>query len=363
MTRSIKKKNVLVLAIIICFMFVLAGCMGVNSNIVIKEDGSGTYVCELCLDESIYGFMQEGEKDYYESNGFTKETKTIDGSKYICGTKAFTFKSLDELKDIISNLGNKIMPEEEEEDYGDSTSVEEEQTIRCDNLTKDTFHVIMPALASYTDDKEMAEMNESFKVFFNFEITFPKEVVYTNGTLSTDKKTVTWNIKNNKVDSLLYATMDANKSTIVDTKAPEIIDAIGDNWTKQRLITNEEVMVSSTDDNGVKSATLNGKEVAQSCLLTKSGEYTYIAIDLNGNQSKVTFIIDKKKPTINGVANGKKYTKPCTITFKDTNGIKSAKINNKKIISPYKVSKPGAYTLKVTDKAGNTKTVKFTIKK
>lgn len=44
-------------------------------------------------------------------------------------------------------------------------------------------------------------------------------------------------------------------------------------------------------------------------------------------------------------------------------GVKSAKLNGKTITSGKKVSKKGTYTLKVTDKANNTKTVKFKIKK
>lgn len=73
--------------------------------------------------------------------------------------------------------------------------------------------------------------------------------------------------------------------------------------------------------------------------------------------------VDKTKPTITGVKNGKTYKKAVTIKFKDASGIKSAKLNGKSIKSGTKVSKNGSYTLVVTDKAGNKKTVKFKIKK
>jgi hypothetical protein len=79
--------------------------------------------------------------------------------------------------------------------------------------------------------------------------------------------------------------------------------------------------------------------------------------------------IDDTKPTVSGVKNNKTYTKSVTIkaTDKDS-GLKSATLNGKtikvsKLKSGYKVSKAGSYTLKVKDKAGNTKTVKFKIKK
>ena len=77
----------------------------------------------------------------------------------------------------------------------------------------------------------------------------------------------------------------------------------------------------------------------------------------------VGVVLDKVKPTITGVTNKKVY-KSCTIQFNDKlSGIKKATLNGKTIKSGKKVSKPGKYTLKVTDKAGNTKTITFTVKK
>jgi hypothetical protein len=72
--------------------------------------------------------------------------------------------------------------------------------------------------------------------------------------------------------------------------------------------------------------------------------------------------LDNKKPLVTGVKNGYTYKKTVTIKFSDkTSGIKKATLNGKTIQSGKKVSKKGSYTLKVTDKAGNTKTVKFKI--
>ena len=72
---------------------------------------------------------------------------------------------------------------------------------------------------------------------------------------------------------------------------------------------------------------------------------------------------DKIKPTVTGVKNNKTYKKQVTIKFSDKqSGIKKATLNGKKIKSGKKVKKNGKYTLKVHDKAGNVKQVKFTIK-
>lgn len=72
--------------------------------------------------------------------------------------------------------------------------------------------------------------------------------------------------------------------------------------------------------------------------------------------------LDLTAPSIKGVKNNKVYKKPITVKFSDASGIKKATLNNKNIKSGTKVSKKGTYILKVTDKIGNTKKIKFTIK-
>ncbi len=75
-------------------------------------------------------------------------------------------------------------------------------------------------------------------------------------------------------------------------------------------------------------------------------------------------LIDTKKPTVTGVKNEKVYRKTVTIKFKDKgSGIKSAKLNGKKIKTGKKVKKVGKYKLVVIDKAGNKTTVRFRIAK
>ena len=99
--------------------------------------------------------------------------------------------------------------------------------------------------------------------------------------------------------------------------------------------------------------------------VTENGTYTFRIYDYLGNYSlyavKISNI-DKTAPAISGVANGKTYKTTKTIKFSDKlSGIKSAKLNNKTIKSGAKISAKGSYTLVVTDKAGNKKTIKFKI--
>jgi hypothetical protein len=101
-------------------------------------------------------------------------------------------------------------------------------------------------------------------------------------------------------------------------------------------------------------------------IVTTNGTYTFRINDYLGNYTLHTVTvtnIDKTAPTVSGVTNGKTYKDGKIITFSDKlSGMKSAKLNNKSIKSGTKVTAKGVYTLVVTDKVGNTKTVKFKIK-
>ncbi|MFG6393538.1 MAG: hypothetical protein K1W24_05035 [Lachnospiraceae bacterium] len=93
------------------------------------------------------------------------------------------------------------------------------------------------------------------------------------------------------------------------------------------------------------------------------GSHAIKVSDMLGNTSEEEFIIDRTKPSVKGVKNGKTYKKAVKIKISDKNGIKSATLNGKAFKSGSKTSKNGTYTLKVTDNAGNVKTTRFKIQK
>ena len=77
---------------------------------------------------------------------------------------------------------------------------------------------------------------------------------------------------------------------------------------------------------------------------------------------------DYKKPTVKGVKNNKTYKTKVKFKVSDKSGIKKVTLNGKKISvtkakKGYTVKKKKSYTLKVWDKAGNVRVVKFKIKK
>lgn len=147
------------------------------------------------------------------------------------------------------------------------------------------------------------------------------------------------------------------KVTGIDTEAP-IVTGVSANKYYRKAVT----VKFSDAVSGVQSALLNGKSIKSGKKIKTDGKYTLKVTDNLGNSKTVKFVVDKKAPTTNVKA--KTYSGTVKITFQDkTAGIQSATLNGKKIKSGKTVKAKGSYTLKITDKAGNVKTVKFAIKK
>lgn len=163
----------------------------------------------------------------------------------------------------------------------------------------------------------------------------------------------------------------------IDRTAPELKDASGEPVSFKGWQTKETV-VYFWDNGGILSAELDGKPVLE-CSLTGNEEFVYYVTispeklsdgkhklmvkDTYGNKNEITFKTDKTAPEVKNVKNKKTYRKAVTVKFSDhVSGVKKATLNGKKITSGKRVKKVGNYTLKVTDKAGNSTKVKFKIK-
>ena len=187
-------------------------------------------------------------------------------------------------------------------------------------------------------------------VWYDFTVKMPKEIVFTNGELSADKKSVTYHFSMADKDLYFYAyTADSDQIISLGLEDGAI--------TKKKSI-----KVSAAEK--INSVIVNGKAVnGKKISLKEDGEYT-VEVKTKNYEKTVSFIKDSTKPVVTGVENGKTYTGDVTIEFSDElSGIKSAKLGKKKIKSGKVISKAGTYTLKVTDTAGNKTTVKFTISK
>lgn len=193
--------------------------------------------------------------------------------------------------------------------------------------------------------------------FFYMTITYPFEVGKANGTVQADGCTVQYDIK-------ALQKQKVNRLYAVSKSALAAIDSITIKGVKNKKAYKRSITVQVSAKSAVTSFTVNGKPQAINRFSTnKNGKYKIVVETATGKKKTINFCIDKKKPTTN-IKNKKKYKKAVKITFKDSiSGIKKATLNGKKIKSGKKVKKNGKYTLKIYDKAGNVKTVKFTIKK
>jgi hypothetical protein len=168
---------------------------------------------------------------------------------------------------------------------------------------------------------------------------------------SEDKKSVTFEaMGKNSTDTALYAYTSKSKKKIT-------ISGIDENG----CTTKNSVKVAA--DQKIKKITVGGKtQSSEKVALKKDGTYT-IRVETKDSVNVFTVCRDTKRPTVSGVKNGETYKNSVKITFKDkTSGVASATLNGKVIKSGKKVTKSGNYTLKVTDRAGNTKIVKFKLK-
>lgn len=220
----------------------------------------------------------------------------------------------------------------------------------------DVDDVVDPSeLGMEGDPEEIANQIAEMYQFIDISITFPYKVISTNGKISKDGKTVTFEaLGKNKNDKELFA------YTAKSDKLISLSDILNDKYTAKKSI-------NVTSAYKVKSVTVNGKkQTSKKISLKKDGEYT---IKVVTDKEEKTFKIykDSKKPEISGVNNKASYDKAVTLKVSDKDsGIASLTVNGKEIKASkykngYKVSKAGSYCVTVTDKAGNTKTVSFTI--
>ncbi|WP_396128548.1 Ig-like domain-containing protein [Exiguobacterium mexicanum] len=107
------------------------------------------------------------------------------------------------------------------------------------------------------------------------------------------------------------------------------------------------------------TASLNGKVFVSGTQLVQEGKYVFKVTDGVGNATTREFTIDRTAPVVSGVTSKQLTNKSVIVSFNEG----SATLNGKKIASEQAVVASGAYSLRVTDEAGNSKLVTFTIDK
>lgn len=376
-------KKYLGLLLTFVMLVTLTACTGTKSNISLKEDGSGVLKYRVMVDsgvnKSLFGdeksqerikklenckVIEELQDDvYYVSYEFTEEFANVTELTKILKGKGQISKSITDLMKASSLISDSGLSEALDEELADELF-----PYTSSDISGDHFQLVLEGadIAQYLEEYDeygIADVYEPFinmirnGVIFQISVTFENEINDSNGTLSDDKHTATWDVDLLSGNTILRASTAGKTAYPVDNTPPTIKYVSNNAYyrtTKWFLV---------TDKTGIKEVKCNNKKVSSEDCVERQGTYTLTATDFDGNKSTVKFTIDKKRPTVSGVANGKSYVSNKTIKFTDNYGIKSAKLNGKSIKTGYTVSKQGSYKLVLEDKAGNISTVKFVIDK
>ena len=91
-------------AVIVCLMamVMLTGCLGLNMEMTVNEDGTCGYTLTYYYEQSTFELMKEDAKNSVLTCGdFAQDTKTINGKTYQAFSKTFSFASREELKNFL----------------------------------------------------------------------------------------------------------------------------------------------------------------------------------------------------------------------------------------------------------------------
>lgn len=251
------KKRLLCLAITVVTLLSLSGCkMGLE--IEVHEEGGATVTESLAISaEDLNELYAESGDDPQELLEQGYELVEIDGEEY------YQIVGSEDLEDLA-----KVTYE----DYG--------------YIVKPNYFVMSSDEASemsyeLVEDQGISEEEISQYLIFDLKVTFPATIKVTNGKLSKDKMTASWDLENE--DEAFYAyTADYS-----DTKKPTVT-GVKNNETYKKTVT-----VKYSDASIIAKATLDGKEFDSGKKVSKTGKHTVVVTDVFGNKRTVKFTIKK----------------------------------------------------------------------
>lgn len=330
-------KKKLLLAVSVCVIALFATGCGIDSKVVVNDDLTSSQTNITYYDEAeVTQLAAAGEVSVDEMKAIMVPVE-LNGKLYYSQTETL----------------NQVSVEDTKAEFVD--------------LTKDH------AVFLLGDPEAQSSMDVLGVEFMNYAVTFPKSVVKTNCDLDADGKTVRFNkthLAKGETLYAIYSTTAANSKKVTYSgvtkgkiyKVKKYITINSKNVIKKVSIKRNGKTYKDDEIYTVKGKTYDN--TYNKFAFVKDGKYVVKTTLINDAVSTLKFTVDRTKPTTNMKAKTyKKTSKGKKITFKDaTSGIKKATLNGKKIKSGKVVKKTGKYTLIITDKAGNKKTVKFRIK-
>ncbi len=201
--------------------------------------------------------------------------------------------------------------------------------------------------------------------FADASVTFPYPVYETNGKVREDGRTVDFNLLSVKKGEPLYAVFDesvcrADRVDILGVGNNKIYNQHKEAYIRTGGVI-EKVTVTENGSDVWKTNMAVSTDGYKNWYFATDGEYQMKVQLVSGKTARVKFTIDTTAPQTS--VKSKTYKNKVKITYFDKiSGIKSAKLNGKKIKSGMVVKRPGRYKLVLTDRAGNEKKVIFHVK-
>lgn len=165
----------------------LSGCMQENVGVTINSDGSAALSAVIKIEKEYYNsqmnsddtnMLEEIKKE--SPNATVKEyEETIKGDIYKCFDLSESFSSVAQAKKTLFNSNQSL--------FTAGTLSKTKFTAKIGETSND-----FPDESLNISKNDMKAMEDLIKI--TFSATFPNKIVYTNGKLSKDGKTATWNL-------------------------------------------------------------------------------------------------------------------------------------------------------------------------
>ena len=190
------------------------------------------------------------------------------------------------------------------------------------------------------------------------EIKLPFIIKETNAVTSGDS---TVYIENDTCNNIVYVISDKTKAV----KDLSITGIKNNKFYKGSVnitaTTKSDKILYYTLDSDYSTETKIIKNNKFNIKLSREGDYTLTVRTIN-EEKVINFSIDNTKPYVEGIENNGCYNKMVVFSYKDDmSGVKTVKFNEDITTDEYAVFGEGKYTIKLTDKVGNTATYIFCI--
>jgi hypothetical protein len=202
---------------------------------------------------------------------------------------------------------------------------------------------------------EQVTVGYAIKNSFNITVTSVTYNVYADGSAQSINRTILLAGLSDGVYTLNITAKDTYNpsetlsplSFTIDQTAPVVTGVIeGSSYNADKTISFNE-----------GTATLDGAAFSSGSTVSAEGNHTLVVTDAAGNSSTVHFTIDQTAPVVTGVIDSGSYNADKTISFNEG----TATLDNAAFSSGSTVSAEGNHTLVVTDAAGNSTTIRFSI--